>query len=49
MRLSIWRANKLQGNDMFADEILEQFDKTAVLVSVLSPRYMKSEWCTQRG
>ena len=31
----IWRDNKLQGNDVFADEIVAQFSQTAVLVSVL--------------
>ena len=41
----IWRDRKLQGNDYFSDTILEQFPKVALLVSVLSPRYLKSEWC----
>jgi hypothetical protein len=41
----IWRDERLTGNDMFSDEILEQFPSTAVLVSVLSPRYLKSDWC----
>ena len=43
----IWRDDKLQGNDVFADEIVEQFGRTAVLLSVLSPRYLKSRWCTR--
>jgi TIR domain-containing protein len=43
----IWRDNKLQGNDVFADEIVEQFSETAVLVSVLTPRYLSSDWCTR--
>jgi hypothetical protein len=34
----IWRDDKLQGNDVFADEIVDQFAQTAVLVSVLTPR-----------
>ncbi len=41
----IWRDEKLQGNDLFAEEIVSQFPKVALLVSVLSPRYVKSEWC----
>ena len=41
----IWRDRKLQGNDYFSDTILEQFPRVALLVSVLSPRYLKSEWC----
>ena len=41
----IWRDNKLQGNDVFGPEIVDQFSHTAVLVSVLTPRYLNSEWC----
>lgn len=43
----IWRDPKLQGNDYFDDAIVNQLPGTAVLVSVLSPRYVKSEWCTR--
>ncbi len=43
----IWRDDKLQGNDRFAEEIVNQFSDTAVLVSVLTPRYLQSEWCTR--
>ena len=41
----IWRDQKLAGNDVFASEIVAQFPKTAVLISVLSPRYLASDWC----
>lgn len=41
----IWRDQKLQGNDDFSDTILEQFPNLAALVSILSPRYVKSAWC----
>lgn len=43
----IWRDDKLEGNDIFADEIVDQFPKTALLVSILSPRYVRSDWCTR--
>jgi len=43
----IWRDDKLEGNDIFDAKILDQFAKTAVLISVLSPRYVKSEWCAR--
>ena len=46
-KAQIWRDEKLQGNDVFADEIVDQFAQTAVLVSVLTPRYLNSEWCTK--
>jgi hypothetical protein len=43
----IWRDKKLQGNDFFGDEIVQQFPKTALMISILSPRYIKSEWCAR--
>jgi hypothetical protein len=43
----IWRDKKRAGNDVFADEIVAQFPKTALLISVLTPRYVESEWCTR--
>jgi hypothetical protein len=43
----IWRDEKLRGNDIFAREIVEQFPHTALLVLVLTPRYLNSEWCTR--
>jgi len=41
----IWRDPKLSGNDEFADKLLVELAGAASLVSVLSPRYLKSEWC----
>ncbi len=41
----VWRDRSLQGNDIFAESLVEHLTKAAVLVSVLSPRYVKSEWC----
>jgi hypothetical protein len=41
----IWRDLKLQGNDIFADTLVGRIGRVALLVSVLSPRYVKSEWC----
>jgi len=40
----IWRDPKLQGNDVFADTLLERLRHVAVLISVLSPCYVNSEW-----
>jgi hypothetical protein len=48
-KAEIWRDVKLAGNDIFGDEILDQFPKTALLVSVLTPRYVESEWCTREA
>ena len=40
----IWRDPKLQGNDDFGERLIEQLRRVASLVSVVSPRYVKSEW-----
>jgi hypothetical protein len=45
----IWRDERLQGNDAFAQEILSQFPDTAALVAVVSPRYVQSEWCLREA
>jgi hypothetical protein len=46
-KADIWRDSKLAGNDIFSDEIIQQFPKTELLVSVVTPRYAESEWCTR--
>ena len=46
----IWRDEKLQGNDVFSnDEIVAQFKESAVLVSIVTSRYLNSEWCTREA
>jgi hypothetical protein len=42
---SIWRDDRLQGNDVFDDAILTACARSAVLLPVLSPSYVKSDWC----
>lgn len=44
-RLSIWRDEKLSGNDIFADEILDQLKGVRLLISIMSPSYVDSKWC----
>ena len=41
----IWRDPDLQGNDDFTAAIEQKLFKVATLVTVLSPRYIQSEWC----
>ena len=43
--VKIWRDPKLDGNDVFGESILEALRQAKVLVSVVSPRYVKSDWC----
>jgi Domain of unknown function (DUF4062) len=40
----IWRDPKLAGNDVFEITLVEQLKRVAVLITVVSPRYVKSEW-----
>jgi hypothetical protein len=42
---TIWRDRKLGGADVFSDEIAAQLRATGILVSVLTPSYLRSEWC----
>lgn len=44
---SVWRDLKLTGNDCFDDAIIERVKAAALLVSVFTPRYIRSEWCTR--
>jgi TIR domain len=41
---NIWRDPKLQGNDVFAETLVTQVQGSAILISVLSPRYVRSDW-----
>ena len=40
----IWRDPKLQGDDVFAETLVDHLKRAAVLVSVVTPRYVRSEW-----
>jgi hypothetical protein len=40
----IWRDPKLDGNDVFEDALVKRLREVAALISVVSPRYVKSEW-----
>jgi hypothetical protein len=41
----LWRDPELQGNEFFDEALIEQVSRAAVLVAVLSPRYIESDWC----
>src|SRR5215471_455717 len=45
----IWRDEKLQGNDIFSNEIVARFKQSAVLVSIVTSRYLNSDWCTREA
>ena len=42
---SIWRDPRLPGNVYFPDVLEERIKSTAVVISILSPGYLHSEWC----
>src|SRR5262245_29381573 len=44
-KADIWRDCRLQGNDAFPKEIDDRLGNVAAMVSILSPRYLKSDWC----
>jgi hypothetical protein len=46
-RPNIWRDKDLKGNSEFSDEILIQLPDIALMVSIHSPRYVKSDWCVR--
>lgn len=43
----IWRDDKLGGDDVFGSEIVDQLAHAALLVSVVTPRYLRSDWCNR--
>ena len=46
-RTKVWRDKRLTGGEIFSDEIEQQLRSSAVLISVISPAYMQSEWCNR--
>jgi len=42
---AIWRDPRLPGNAYFADVLEARIRSTAVLISILSPGYLQSDWC----
>ncbi|MGI8961133.1 MAG: toll/interleukin-1 receptor domain-containing protein [Bryobacteraceae bacterium] len=45
--VDVWRDPKLRGVDVFSSEIERKLSDSAVLVSILSPAYVQSEWCSK--
>jgi hypothetical protein len=43
-RPQVFRDPTLRGNEPFAETLVERLGKTAVLVPIVSPSYVKSEW-----
>lgn len=44
-KANIWRDERLRPIEDFSAEITDKLAGAAVLISVLSPRYLKSDWC----
>src|ERR1700736_3973514 len=45
VRASIWKDERLQGNDVVQPLILSAVQRATVIVSVVSPGYVRSPWC----
>lgn len=43
--LNIWRDERLTNNEVFGNEIVAQFHKMKIMVSIITPRYVDSDWC----
>ncbi len=43
--VKIWRDRKLGGNDVFNDTIIIELSKAAILLAVITPRYLQSQSC----
>ena len=44
---SIWRDARLQGNEAFANALGDELANVALVVSIMSPSYVRSEWCAR--
>lgn len=43
--IQIWRDERLQGNEVFSESILDAVANVAAFVAVVTPGYEKSGWC----
>ena len=43
----IWRDRRISGSTVFSDEIAGQLRNSAIMVTIESPGYLESEWCTR--
>lgn len=41
----VWRDEKLNGNDELTDRIASELRRSRAFLSVISPRYLRSDWC----
>ena len=46
-RTKVWRDKRLTGGEVFSAEIEDQLRRSAILVTVISPGYLRSEWCNR--
>lgn len=44
---TIWRDPILQGNHLFDKQMVDEFANVAIVISILTPRYVKSDWCVR--
>ncbi len=44
---SIWRDNRLRGNDAFGNVLADELRGVALVISIMSPSYVRSDWCVR--
>ena len=44
-QVRVWRDDKIRGNDELTERIISELSRSAAFACVISPRYLKSEWC----
>ena len=45
--VSVWRDHKLAGNDMLTSTIEEKLRESTLLLAIVSPGYLHSDWCAK--
>lgn len=46
-QIRVWRDARLTGAEVFSEQIEAQLRRSAVLISVISPSYLQSSWCSR--
>jgi len=46
---AIWRDRKLAGNDYITETIITSLCRAHVIVAIISPRYIRSDWCLREA
>jgi len=45
--VTIWRDPRVTGSSVFSEEIAQRLRETVILIAIVSPGYVESEWCSR--